>query len=195
MIQFRIMAKNPELQIGGQKFILKIGKKTRGLRLSVYPDGRAVISAPSFLGISTIEQFVKGRMDWVKAKLEAFTPFRRVLRRKNSRAEYAKYKDDARKLVEDRILVLNKHYGFRVGRISIKNQKSRWGSCSAKGNLNFNYKIVFLPKDIADYIIVHELCHLRELNHSRSFWKLVAQVVPDYLKLRNELRRQGVILG
>ena len=116
---------------------------------------------------------------------------RRVVRhgiRKN-RKEYLKLKEQARALVIERIKYFNDFYRFEkpVGRIAIRNTKSRWGSCSKKGNLNFNYKIIFLASKLADYLVVHELCHLKEFNHSQKFWKLVSAAVPDYKKLRNGL--------
>ncbi len=83
----------------------------------------------------------------------------------------------------------NAHYGLRVGRVAIRDTKSRWGSCSKQGNLNFNYKIIFLPERIADYIIVHELCHLKEFNHGPEFWRLVAETVPEHKAIRAELKR------
>jgi predicted metal-dependent hydrolase len=90
--------------------------------------------------------------------------------------------------VKERIGHFNQIYGFVVKRISVRDQRSRWGSCSKKGNLNFNYRIVLLPPKVADYIIVHELCHLGEFNHSKRFWGLVAKAVPDYKQLKKELR-------
>jgi predicted metal-dependent hydrolase len=116
--------------------------------------------------------------------------FRRrvVRRRKGSRVKYLKHKEEARRLVKEKIETFNKIYGFCYGRIAIRNTKSRWGSCSKKGNLNFNYKIALLPPKLADYLVVHELCHLGEFNHSPKFWDLVAKAMPDYKKLRKELR-------
>ncbi len=112
---------------------------------------------------------------------------RTPLRRKN-RKEYLACKESARQLVLERIKHYNDFYQFKVGRISIKNQKSRWGSCSKKGNLNFNYKIIFLPKEVADYVVVHELCHLGQFNHSPAFWQLVAQTLPQYQELKKKLK-------
>lgn len=111
-----------------------------------------------------------------------------LLLRRNRR-NYVKYKELARALVHARILYFNQHYQVPIRKIFIKNLKSRWGSCSERGNLNFNYKILFLPPHLADYIIVHELCHLKEFNHSPAFWSLVAQVLPNHVALRAELRR------
>jgi len=109
------------------------------------------------------------------------------MRRKKNRGEYLKYKETARTLAENRIAHYNALYGFNVNRISIKNTKSRWGSASKKGNLNFHYKIALIPQDLADYIVVHELCHLGELNHSAQFWNLVERAVPDYRVARKRV--------
>lgn len=100
---------------------------------------------------------------------------------------YTKYKEHARKLVHERLAFYNQFYGYPIGRITIRDQRRRWGSCSSKGNLNFNYKIVFLPLELADYIIVHELCHLGEFNHSPRFWALVEKQCPHHSVLRKKL--------
>lgn len=107
---------------------------------------------------------------------------------KRHQANYLKHKEEARFFISERLECYSQAYGFKFNRVSIRNQRTRWGSCSRKGNLNFNYKILFLPKRTANYIIVHELCHLKELNHSREFWNLVAQAMPDYLEIKRELR-------
>jgi len=117
---------------------------------------------------------------------------RRRVFAKRSSVYYLKYKKQARVFVEERIEYLNGFYQFEFKRVSIRNQKTRWGSCSRKGNLNFNYKIVLLPQHLADYIIVHELCHLGEFNHSKDFWSLVAQTTPNHLELRGTLRKHRV---
>jgi len=87
---------------------------------------------------------------------------------------------------------LNRFYGFKIGSVAIRNQKTRWGSCSGKGNLNFNYKVMFLPKEFADYIIVHEICHIKEMNHSIDFWNLVGISIPDYRRIRRELKKYKI---
>ncbi len=121
--------------------------------------------------------------------------WRKVVRRRVRRVgirgapkQYRAYKEQARTLVSLRLTHFNQFYNLKLNRVFIKNQKSRWGSCSSKGNLNFNYKIALLPPHLADYIIVHELCHLKEFNHSHAFWDLVAQTMPDWKKRRNELK-------
>ena len=105
-----------------------------------------------------------------------------------------KKREIARTFVENRISYFNKFYNFKINRIAIKNTKTRWGSCSSKGNLNFNYKIIYLKPELADYLIVHELCHLGELNHSRRFWALVSKTIPDYAKINEDLRKTPIKL-
>lgn len=124
----------------------------------------------------------------LKRSIKFFIRTSRVSFSKRTRKDYLEHKNQALILVHDRLKYFNNFYNFKFNRVSIKNQKTRWGSCSKKGNLNFNYKIVLLPPKLADYIIVHELCHLKELNHSDRFWNLVAKTFPDYLKLRQELK-------
>lgn len=114
---------------------------------------------------------------------------------KRSQGQYLKYKQQARIIALDRLLYFNQFYGYKWNRIAIRNQKTRWGSCSKKGNLNFNYKIALLSPKTADYIIVHELCHLGEFNHSQNFWNLVIKTIPDYKSIRAKLKNNPFNLG
>ena len=100
----------------------------------------------------------------------------------------------AKAFVLERVRHFNQFYKFKLNKVFIKNQKTRWGSCSSKGNLNFNYKIIYLKPELANYLIVHELCHLRQLNHSKKFWALVAQQIPNYAKINKELKRTNIKL-
>lgn len=132
----------------------------------------------------------------IKINKRWFRIVRRRVRRSGSLAgtkkDYAEYKEQALLLVNSRLGYFNAFYGFKYNRVSVKNQKSRWGSCSKKGNLNFHYKIAKLPAKTADYIILHELCHLGEFNHSQKFWNLVAKMMPDYLIVRRSLRKSCI---
>jgi predicted metal-dependent hydrolase len=105
-------------------------------------------------------------------------------------AKYAEAKAAARALAHARLAHYNQHYGFSYAKVFIRNQKTRWGACSSRGNLGFNYRIAYLPEHLADYIIVHELCHLGQFNHSPAFWELVAKTIPNHKALRHELRTQ-----
>jgi predicted metal-dependent hydrolase len=105
-----------------------------------------------------------------------------------NKKHYAKHKEAARALAHTKVGYFNTFYNLPVGKVFIKNTKSRWASCSEKGNLNFNYKIVLLPPHVADYLVIHELCHLGEFNHGPKFWALVSQCCPNYRQVREELR-------
>ena len=102
---------------------------------------------------------------------------------------YLKHKETARSLVLKKINYWNQFYGFSFNRVSIKRLKSRWGSCSSKGNLNFNYHILFLPDNLVDYVIVHELCHLGQMNHSKKFWTLVQKTLPDFAYRKENFKK------
>lgn len=101
---------------------------------------------------------------------------------------YLAHREEARSVITARVQYFAAEHGFLYGRIAIKDQKRCWGSCSAKRNLNFNYKLLFLPPEIRDYIVVHELCHLRQLNHGPLFWAEVETILPGYRQARSQLR-------
>ena len=122
---------------------------------------------------------------------------------KASRENYLAHKEAARAMVMERLEFYGNFYkaaghDFKFGRVSIRNQRTRWGSCSRRGdrpgNLNFNYRVALLPAELCDYVVVHELCHLGEFNHSRKFWELVALACPDYAEIRAELKRKKLRL-
>lgn len=117
---------------------------------------------------------------------------RRRVTNKGARSEYLKYKEIARTLVHERLEYFNQFYHFSYNKVFIKNTKTKWGSCSSKRNLNFSYKIALLKPELRDYLIVHELCHLGEMNHGKAFWDLVAQQIPDYKKCHSMLRTGNI---
>tara|TARA_B100000508_G_C11463608_1_gene280418 strand:+ start:1093 stop:1521 length:429 start_codon:yes stop_codon:yes gene_type:complete len=117
----------------------------------------------------------------------------RIVRRRRKRASsvtkhYKEHKEAARELTLARLKHFNQHYQLEWNRVAIRNQRRCWGSCTSLKNLNFNYKILLLPPHLRDYIIVHELCHLAELNHGKRFWSLVEEQIPDYKKHVAELK-------
>ncbi len=118
----------------------------------------------------------------------------KIARRRSRRASsvtkhYRAHKEAARQLILARLQYFNTHYGFQIKRVAIRNQRRCWGSCTSLGNLNFSYKLLFLPPELSDYVVVHELCHLKELNHSKAFWDLVAETLPDYEPRMKALKR------
>lgn len=184
---------NKQIVLDGRtiKYTLVASKRTRKIRVAVYPGGEIKVTAPASLPMTLLEQFLVKKAKWIVTKHNHLKQFPVQIKGGN-RAEYQANKAKALALATERLNYFNQHYGFTYNRISIKNHRSLWGSCSKRGNLNFNYKIALLRPEAADYIIVHELCHLKEFNHSARFWALVAQSVPNYKQIRLELKKFGL---
>lgn len=159
------------------------------MRLAVYYDGSVVVTLPQNAPANIIDRFLKEKTDWVLGKIAFFKQIKNPFLPKLGNRDYLKYKNQALELAIGRVKFFNKFYKVSFNKINIKNQKTRWGSCSTKGNLNFNYKILFLSEKARDYIIVHEMCHLIQFNHSKKFWNLVEIGLPDYIEIKKELRK------
>ncbi|EKD32943.1 MAG: hypothetical protein ACD_76C00109G0006 [uncultured bacterium] len=168
---------------------IKQSKRAKKVRIAVYCDGSVAITTPYGIDRSIIDGFIYQKKQWIHKKIRYFKNFENKTIRTFSRKDYLENKNKAFSFVNERVKFYNQLYCFSYNKIFIKNQKTRWGSCSRKKNLNLNYKILFLPQMHQDYIIVHEICHLKEFNHSQEFWALVEQTIPDYLKIRKELRK------
>lgn len=164
---------------------LRLSARAQRLRLTVYPGGRLVLSVPQHTSTDRPDIFLHRHTDWILRAIERFSKKKKL---PGGVRDYVKNRAQAHTLVKNRIAHLNAHYGFKIGRITIRNTSSRWGSCSKRGNLNFNYKIVHLRPELQDYIIVHELAHLKYFDHSKAFWSTVAEVIPNYKDVRRELR-------
>ena len=105
-----------------------------------------------------------------------------------------RYREEARRKFEERVTFYHPLTGGRYTSITIRDQKTRWRSCSSRGTLSFNYRLVFAPPKVLDYVVVHELAHRREMNHSQRFWRIVAEILPDYQERRRKLREYGHLL-
>lgn len=101
------------------------------------------------------------------------------------------YREQARQVLSERVGYFAQKYGFNIGKVRISSARTRWGSCSSKETLSFTWRLVMAPLDVIDYVVVHELCHLRELNHSKAFWARVEKILPDYKKRRRWLKDNG----
>ena len=110
-----------------------------------------------------------------------------------SRRHYIQNKEVARKVILESLNFFSEVYGIKYRKVAIRNQKTKWGSCSKSGNLNFNYKAAFLPKEQRDYIVVHEVCHLIEFNHSKRFWKEVERTIPNYKEIRKKIKSTNLV--
>ena len=180
-----------QLRIKNEKleYVFKKNRYSKNLRLIIHQDGRLVVTAPARLCLREIEKFLSKKAEWIWRHLNLIKKREgRIFSSEKNRADYLAQKDLARRKIVFLTERLAKQHGFSLKRISIRNQSSRWGSCSGKGNLNFHYKVAFLPDKLAEYVIIHELCHLKELNHSPLFWRLVEQILPDYRSCRRALK-------
>jgi len=181
-----------EISLGKEKIIYTLRKNRRAKRIiiSIKRGGNLYVTLPYFAGASDAEKFLKQKEDWILKKIHFMkNEGQGNLLSKTNKKEYEKFKKSARSLIEKRVEEMNKIYGHKYNRISIRNQQTRWGSCSSNGNLNFSYKIALLPRKYTDYIIVHELCHLKEMNHSKDFWNLVSIAVPEYKEIRKKIKK------
>ena len=147
------------------------------------------MTVPRRASDAAAQKFLAAKSPWVEATVARLAALPPPLVTRGGRREYLARKEEARALASSLLAHWNKMYGFAWSRVTIRNQKSRWGSCSRRGSLSFNYRIVHLPPRLADYLVVHELCHLREMNHGPRFWALVARALPDYGELCAALRR------
>jgi len=138
------------------------------------------------------EAYVKSKMDWITEQIKKIEKRpKKILAHYNVR-DYKENKEHAYVLVHDRVKYFKQFYtefSGQIKSINIRNQKTRWGSCSKDKKLSFNYKIVFLPPELCDYIVVHELCHMKEMNHKKCFWDLVALQIPDHKNKRLEIKK------
>jgi predicted metal-dependent hydrolase len=174
---------------------VRVSRRARRMRIAVYADSSVVLTLPFGFRQFNAENFVRQKLAWIQKSLNYFRRFGNRTIIKSGKREYLKHRQEALALAKLKVTQWNSLYNFNYNRVNIKNQKTRWGSCSRKGNLNFNYKIVHLPEKLVDYLVVHELCHLKEFNHSRNFWDLVAKAIPDYKVLRQELKNFGISLS
>ena len=169
-------------------YSIKKSKKAKNLRISIDYNQNVVVTIPNRLNEKHAHKFVNEKKPWILKKLKELENCDVSKKLGTNPQEYKKYKARARKLILERLTHFNEYYNFEYKKVFIKNQKTLWGSCSRNKNLNFNYKLALIPPEHADYVIVHELCHLKEFNHSAKFWELVEQTIPNYKKLRKELK-------
>jgi len=163
------------------------------MKLAVYRDGRVVVITPMGSYERLAERFVHEKSAWLFSKLNFFQEHPQQPTVRGTKQDYLKHKQAAVALLTQKVEHFSKAFGFQYRRISVKNQKTRWGSCSKKGSLNFNYRILFLSEEAQDYIVAHELCHLKEFNHSKKFWHYVSQISPNHKQIRRELKRSGLM--
>lgn len=156
--------------------------------MTVDPDEGLVVTVPNLWFERFVDKFLHQKSAWILKHVNAMKKHmdgKTVIR--HSKDEYAKNKNAVLAHITKRVEFFNSLYQYNYNKISLRNQTSLWGSCTRAGNLQFNYKLIHLPPAALDYVVVHEICHLKEHNHGPRFWKLVEKVIPDYKKIRRSL--------
>jgi predicted metal-dependent hydrolase len=183
------MTENIYFVIGDKKIFYTIKRRARQrqINLIVHQDGTLVVTAPKSCTQKSISKEIKKNKKWIakhiSGKIQCITVDPCVVNH---------MKKLLKPIIEAKLLQFNSYYNFEYNRISIRHQKTRWGSCSSEGNLNFNCKLMCLSNELKEYVVAHELCHLREMNHSKDFWALVEKTVPNYNELMTQLKNINI---
>ena len=173
--------------------IIKSNRKTVAIRVNA--DLSITVRAPRYATQKDIERILKEKEPWIRKHMERLQEEK--LRgedtsiEKLTDEEIKHLADQALAIIPKRVEYFADVVGVTYGRITIRNQKTRWGSCSSKGNLNFNCLLMLAPKEVMDYVVVHELCHRKEMNHSKAFWSEVEKVLPHYKESVRWLKGEG----
>lgn len=180
-----------------QKLNIKLIKSSRSsLSLEVTPNAEVIVRAPYNISDSAIQTFIQKKWFWINthiliAKKNMATSNDSIDKEKLTLYELKKLYKEAFIKFKNRVEYYAPIIGVSYNKISIKSQTSRWGSCSSQKNLNFNCLLMFAPPETLDYVVIHELCHLKEMNHSNKFWLLVKQIMPDYKQHKQWLKDNG----
>ena len=175
--------------------VIRSGRKSLGLEVKA--DGSVKARVPYGASRRDVAAFLEKYQGWILRKQEQFRRREQVKTEetRNGRPELPAWENlsagDKKKIKEkitERVMLFSRQMGVTVGRITIRNQKTRWGSCSAQGNVNFNYRLYYMPEALLDYVVIHELAHRRQMNHSPKFWREVERFCPDYKKRKAELK-------
>ena len=169
-----------------QYSIIRRDRKT--IAIQIQPEGNVIVRAPKRMRMEEISRFVESKAGWIEKHLSNRTEQNQ---QKLTDQELKTLREKARALVTERVRYYAPLIGVTYNQISIRAQHTRWGSCSSKGNLNFNCLLALVPQEVLDYVVVHELCHRKELNHSDRFWNEVAKILPDYKCRRKWLKDNG----
>lgn len=184
--------------------IIRSNRKT--LAIQINPDLSVTVRAPMYAPQSDIERILREKEGWIQKHIEKIRE--QEAKRKKTQGEKDEYgesveieyltneeikklADKALQHIPKRVSYYAKQIGVTYGKITIRNQKTRWGSCSSKGNLNFNCLLMLTPSEVIDYVVVHELCHRKEMNHSVAFWAEVEKVIPNYKEQVKWLKENG----
>ena len=152
-------------------------------------DGKVILRAPKRLSDKDAEKIINSHLEWINSKLSE-SEKKKEAEPQLSDKEIAALKRSARKFFADKTAYFSKIMNLQYGRITITSAKTRFGSCSSKGNISYSYRLMLYPEEAREYVVVHELAHLLEMNHSKRFYAVVEKYLPDY-KLRRRLLKNG----
>lgn len=170
-----------------------IRQKRRTISIGVGLDGNVVVKVPFYTSEKIIYDFLDEKEGWIINNVEKNKKRNEKLAniKTLSDAEIRKLYNSAKIEIPAKCDFYSNKIGVDYRHITIRNQKTRWGSCSSNGNLNFNVALMLVPDEILDYVVVHELCHRKEMNHSKNFWSEVEKIIPDYKSKRMWLKMNG----
>ena len=165
----------------------------RTISLEITPAGQVVVRAPRHMSEAEIRRFVDSKSSWLAKYLQKRLEDVDSLQTEGSftEQEIERMVKLAKQVIPEKVAYYARVMGVSYGRISIRKQKTRWGSCSREGNLNFNCLLMMAPPEVLDYVVVHELSHRLEMNHSARFWAQVEKAIPDYRAPRKWLKEHG----
>ena len=168
-----------------------IRSKRKTIAVEIRGDGSVLVRAPYRMGSREIQSFIDSKTEWIARHLKLIRERQACPVKYLTKEEIRELANRARDDIRQRVERYAPYVGVSPGKITIRSQKTRWGSCSAQGNLSFNCLLMLCPEEVRDYVAVHELCHCIEFNHSSRFWKEVERVLPEYKASRKWLKENG----
>lgn len=170
-----------------------IRSKRKSLAIEITKDKELLVRAPYRLSSDYIEKFIEEKQGWIQKHLELVDKEQNATPPAPVSEEHLRFlKAKAKEILPKKVAYYARLIGVSYGQITIKHQKTLWGSCSAKGNLNFNCMLMDYPEYVQDYVVVHELCHRKHMDHSRAFWQEVERILPDYKQRRKALKKDEI---
>lgn len=166
-------------------------RKTVSLQIK---GGQLIVRVPNRMSQQDIQRFLSSHSAWIEKHMAAVASSQHAAGPKLSAEELQALARQAAAYIPDRVAYYAPLIGVNYGKITIRAQKTRWGSCSAQGNLNFNCLLMLAPPEVIDSVVVHELCHRRQMNHSNAFYQEIDKVFPDYRRYHGWLKQNGEAL-
>ena len=159
------------------------------IAIQITPEGKILVRCPHRMPKTAIDAFVRDKARWIQTHLQRISA--QPQPESFTSAQIQAFSAQTKALLDEKLPALAQQMGVQYNRVTVRKQRTRWGSCSSKGNLNFNCLLALVPEEVFVYIMVHELCHLKEMNHSRKFWAKVEQVLPEYKAAKAWLKSHG----